>query len=315
MVAHRPRSGSLQVWPRSRARKILPSANWAGLPNANQIGLNGFIAYKVGMVSVYAKDNTPESMTKGKKIILPATILECPELKIYSVRFYKNSKVIKDVITEFTEKLKRKLKKPKEIKLSDIDNVKEFDDVRIIAFSDWKKDGVKKTPHLIEIGLSGTKEEKLKYIKEKINKGISISEVFPSGVVDIHAVTKAYGTQGPVRRFGISLKFHKSEKGVRRPGSLAPWHPARVTFRTSNMGQTGYHTRLSYNSLVLQTNKISEKNINIPSGYHNYGKINCDYIILKGSVQGTEKRPVLLTIAQRPTRSTTKQKFEIIELR
>ena len=57
---------------------------------------------------------------------------------------------------------------------------------------------------------------------------------------------------GPVKRFGISLKFHKSEKGVRRPGSLAPWHPARVTFRTPNMGQTGFFTRVSYNNLIME---------------------------------------------------------------
>jgi len=315
MVAHRSRSGSLQVWPRCRARKILPNANWNGLPVQKKVGLLGFIGYKVGMISVFAKDNTPDSMTKGKKIVVPATILECPDLRIFSVRFYKDSKVLKEVIVHFEEELKRKMKKPKEIKPSNINEIKDFDDVRVLVFSEVKKIGIKKSPDLIEIALSGNKEEKLNFIKERLNKGIKISEVFPEGILDTHAVTKAYGTMGPVKRFGIGLKFHKSEKGVRRPGTLGPWHPSRVTFRVSNMGQTGFHTRVSYNSLVLQVGKISEKNINRPGGFINYGNIKTEYIILKGSVQGTEKRPVLMTIAQRPTRNTAKQKLEVLELR
>lgn len=315
MVVHKSRCGSLQVWPRSRARKIIPSANWNGLPIRDKISLTGFIGYKVGMASLYAKDNTPDSMTKGKKVAIPVTILECPELKIYSVRFYKNKKIVRDVIVNFEEELKKKLKKPKEIKQGMIEEIKDFDDLRVIVFSDWKKIGIKRSAPLLEIALNGKKEEKFNFIKERLNKGISIQEVFPEGVVDVHAVTKAYGTMGPVKRFGISLKFHKSEKGVRRPGSLAPWHPARVTFRTSNMGQTGFFTRVSYNNLIIKTGKLSEKDINKNQGYYNYGKINGDYLILKGSVSGTTKRPILLTVPQRPNKKITKQKFELIELR
>jgi large subunit ribosomal protein L3 len=315
MGVHKSRCGSLQIWPRRRAKRILPSANWNCLPKSDKPNLLGFIGYKVGMISAYAKDNTADSMTKGKKIAIPATIIECPELRIFSVRFYKNSKVLKEVIIHFDDSLKRKLKKPKEIKPSRIDEITGFDDIRITAISETKKTGFRKNPEILEIGLSGSKEEKLKFIKEKLNKEIKISEVISQGVVDIHAVTKAYGTQGPVRRFGIGLKFHKSEKGVRRPGALGPWHPSRVTFRVSNMGQTGLHTRIVYNSLILQVGRIGEKDINKKEGFHKYGNINTDYIILKGSVPGTEKRPILMTLSQRPTISATKQKYEVIELR
>jgi len=68
-----PRKGSLQFWPRKRAKKFLPRVNWDVINSGKN--LKGFICYKAGMISVSIKDNTPNSMTKGKKIVLPCTIL------------------------------------------------------------------------------------------------------------------------------------------------------------------------------------------------------------------------------------------------
>ena len=155
----------------------------------------------------------------------------------------------------------------------------------------------------------------MNFIKEKIGKEISIGEVFSEGLVDIRAVTKGYGTQGPMKRFGIALKSQKSEKGRRRPGSLAPWHPSRVTFRAPQAGQTGYHNRITYNNLILSVGKISEKDINKKSGFDHYGVIKTDYLILKGSIPGPKKRGLMITTAIRPTRYVAKKKFEVIELR
>ena len=63
-----PRRGSLQFWPRTRAKKILPSVNWKPFFNYDKPGILGVIAYKVGMKSAIVKDNTEHSLTKGKKI-------------------------------------------------------------------------------------------------------------------------------------------------------------------------------------------------------------------------------------------------------
>jgi large subunit ribosomal protein L3 len=313
---HSSRAGSLQFWPRKRAENILPSANWNAVKNSKG-KINGFIGYKVGMASVYAKDNTPDSMTKGKRIIVPITIVECPEMKIYSVRFYKNNKVAKDIIVNFDDEMKRKLKKPKQIKTDEIEkiNINDYDDVRVIVYSLVKKIGIQKVPEMLEMALNGNKEDKMKYIKEKLNKEISITDAVSEGLVDIHGVTKGYGLQGPVRRFGITLKFHKSEKGVRRPGTLGPWHPARVSFRVPMAGQTGFQTRVVYNSLILQAKNIKENDINRNHGFHKYGKIKTSYLLLKGSLQGPEKRPLLIVPAIRPTPKKAKQKFEVIEIR
>ena len=308
----KPRAGSLQFWPRKRADKILPSANWSALNKDS--GLMGFISYKVGMISVYVKDNTPESRTKGQRIIIPATILECPTLKIFSVRFYRHKNVVKDIIVSNDKELKAKLKLPKQ--LGNLDKLDfDYDDVRVIAYTSVKDTSIKKTPDMVEIGLAGSAEEKLNLIKEKIKTGFSITDVFTDGLVDVHGVTIGRGLQGPVKRFGISLKSHKSEKGVRRPGSLGGFGLRRVIFRAPQAGQTGYFTRVAYNSLILKMGKISEENINPKSGFHKYGNIKTDYIILKGSVPGPKKRPILITTHLRPTKKKAKQSFEILELR
>ena len=91
-------------------------------------------------------------MTKGKKIVIPATILECPGLKIYSVRFYKNGKVMKDVIVSNDKDLKRVVSVPKQV--GKIDDVKGFDDVRVLVYSVVSDTNIQKTPHMIEIAIS-----------------------------------------------------------------------------------------------------------------------------------------------------------------
>ncbi len=307
------RSGSLQFYPRVRAKKVIPSVNWKPVKKDGQ-GLQGFIGYKVGMISVFAKDNTADSLTKGKRISIPATVLECPKMKIYSVRFYKGKKVKKDVVVSNDKALKKTLKVSKNLK--ELGEESDFDDVRVVVYSLTKNTAIgKKKVDMIEIALSGSSEEKLAWIKENLANELSVKDVFPEGLVDVRAVTKGYGSQGPVKRFGIALKVSKAEKGQRRPGSLAPWHPARVTFRAPQMGQTGFHNRVAYNNLIIQVGDIKESDINPKSGFHQYGKIKNDFIILAGSLPGPKKRGLVLTAPIRPTKKQLKRSYEVLELR
>jgi len=279
------------------------------------MGPLGFIGYKVAMASVWVKDSTENSLTKNKRVAIPSTILECPPMKIYSVRFYKDNKVKEDIVVTSEKILKKKVKLSKKEK-KDLEKIKDFEDVTVILYSTVRDTCVdKKKPDMVEVALSGTPEEKIKFIKEKIGKEISLNEVFKEGLVDTRAVTKGFGTCGPVKRFGIALKDHKSEKGRRRPGSLAPWHPARVTYRAPQAGQTGFHNRISYNNLILDIGKISEKDINKKGGFKHYGKIKTDYMVLRGSIPGPKKRGIIITRPIRPTRKLLKKKFEVLELR
>src|SRR3972149_5470751 len=309
-----PRKGSLQFWPRKRASKLLPSVNWTAI-NSDSKGLKGFICYKAGMASAFVKDNTEHSMTKGKKIAVPVTIMECPKMKILSVRFYKNGQVANEILAENPDKeLTSVIKLPK-AKKGKIEDVKpdSYDDIRIIAYSEVKKTNIKKTPDIIEIGLSGSLDEKLNYVKDKLNKEISVSEIFEvGGLADARGLTKGKGLSGPVKRFGITLKQHKSEKGRRRPGSLGPWHPARVIFRVPMAGQLGMFTRVVYNNKIIQIGKSEELNL---KNRTNYGDVKTDYMIIRGSIQGPHKRQILLTYPLRETRKQIKKNFEFLELR
>jgi len=310
-----PRKGSLQFWPRKRVNKFLPSVNWKAINSGKNI--KGFIGYKAGMFSAEIKDLTPNSMTKDKKIIIPSTIIECPPMKILSIRFYKNGKVAKEILVEHIDKeLKKKIKIPKQGK-NNSENLKaeDYDDVSIIAYSQVKKTNVKKTPDLTEIGLTGNVEEKLNFVKTHLNKEISIGEVFSQGeIVDIRGLTKGQGFSGPVKRFGITLRAHKSEKGIRKVGSIGPWHPARVTFRVPMAGQLGMFTRVHYNQKILSLAKAEETEKQM-KGIKNYGDIKTDYIILYGSVQGPAKRQVLITSPLRATKEQGKKIFEFIEVK
>ena len=303
-----PRKGSLQFWPRKRANKFLPSVNWKSINSGKN--LKGFIAYKAGMFSAQVKDNTPNSMTKGKKIVVPVTMLECPPAKIFSVRFYKYGKVLKDVIIENLDKeLKRKVKFSKTKKSGELENIKGYDDIKIIIYSQVKKTGIKKTPDLIEVGLTGSLEEKLNFVKEMSGKELSVLDFFEKGqLIDIRGLTKGKWLVGPVKRFGIKLKAHKSEKGRRRPGSLGPWHPARVTFRVPQAGQLGMFTRATYNSKILDLGKSENKF----KGIKNFGDIKTDYLMVTGSVQGPAKRQLVITAPLRESKMQKKKDFELL---
>lgn len=315
----KPRAGSLQFWPRKRARKVFPRVNWAALKTENI--LLGFIAYKVGMISVVVKDNTPNSLTKGRNIVIPATILEVPSLKIFSVRFYNKNKVVGEFINNNIEKeLKKKIKIPKKNQKDFekyLEEMKEkgFDDIRIIVYTIMKKTNIKKTPDMIEIAIGKTLEEKINFIKENLTKEIKAIEFFKKGqLVDVRGITKGKGIEGPVKRFGIGLRQHKSEKGRRRPGSLGPWTPKHVTFRTPMAGQLGFFHRIIYNLKILDMGNIGEKDINVKGGFKHYGIIKTDYLIVSGSVMGPPKAPLLITVPLRKTKRQEKKNFEIIKI-
>ena len=306
-----PRKGSLQFWPRKRASKFLPRVNWDAISSHTSNGLKGFIGYKAGMTSLTVLDNTANSMTKGKKIVIPATILECPPMRILSLRLYKNGIVAKEILNEHLEKeLKRKITLPK--KKHNLNEVKldEYDDIHVVAYSEVKKTNIKKTPDIIELGLSGSKEEKFNFAKENWNKEIAIQNVVANGeLVDLRGLTKGKGLVGPVKRFGITLKQHKSEKGQRRPGSLGPWHPTRVTFRVPMAGQMGMFTRIVYNNKIVGIGKSEGKF----KGIKNFGDVKTDYILVRGSIQGPAKRQLILTKALRETKKQKKKTFEVME--
>ena len=176
-----------------------------------------------------------------------------------------------------------------------------------------KKSGLKKKPDLIEVGIKGNLDEKMGFIKENLNKEISALDIFEkSDLIDLRGLTKGKGLSGPVKRFGIKLKASKSEKGRRRPGSLGPWHPARVTFRVPMAGQLGMFTRVIYNNKIIDLGKSTDKPL---KNIKNYGNINTEYILVYGSIQGSSKRQLIASHALRETKKQKKKEYELLEIR
>ena len=303
--AHKPRSGSLQYWPRKRAKRAYARVRfWAPGQAGKPVG---FAGYKVGMIHVLATDNKPTSMTKGQDIVIPATVIECPPLKIASVHFYKNTnkglQLTSSLFSSKTDKeLARKIKIPKESKRK-IDDVKEYDDIRVLVYTQPKLTGIgKKKPELFELALGGSKEDKIKWVNEHLDKEINVEDVLTEGqLVDIHAITKGKGLAGPMKRFGISRTSHKSEKGVRTPANLGAWTGARQ-WRVAKAGQLGYQQRTELNKWLIKIGDKPEE-INKKSGYIRYGNIKNRYVLVKGSVAGAKKRLILLTNPIRPKKN------------
>ena len=299
---HHSRYGSMQFWPRKRAKRIYPrTRSW---PELEGTKLLGFAGYKVGMTQVSIRDNT-NSMTKGQIILTPATIIECPPLKPLSLRFYQQDdgglKVISEVKTsqQLEKNLSRKINLQKK---NSKDTVPEkFDRATLQVYTIPSLTKIKKKPEIFEIEISNPTNDSLKNILEN---EIKIKDVFKEGqFLDAQAVTTGRGFQGPVKRFGVSLRKKKSEKTKRGPGSLGAWnHQQHIMYRVAHAGQMGFHTRTAYNKLLL---KISSKpaEINPKSGFNKFGLVNSDYILLKGSVPGPKKRLIRL---REPMRSKSK---------
>ena len=110
--AHSPRHGSMQFWPRKRAKSEVARVRlWA---NINSTKLIGFAGYKAGMFHVMAQDTRDNSRTKNKTVFWPVTIVECPPLTVFSIKLYKNNNSVSQVFADkFNKYLERSMKIPK----------------------------------------------------------------------------------------------------------------------------------------------------------------------------------------------------------
>lgn len=291
---HHPHRGSMQFWPRKRAARALAKVrNWKKSGK-----LAGFIGYKAGMTHLLIKDNNPNSPTKNMEVSTAATIIECPPMKVMSVRLYRKTPAGLRLIKEaFAPKTENELKRKTGIGKNN-DLTGDFDEARVVAYSQPKKTGIKKVPDITEIALQG--DNALEYAKSLLDKEIKISELFTEGqLIDVHGVTKGKGFQGTVKRYGVKRRQHKSEKTVRGIGNLGSWHPNRVQYTVAQPGKMGFHQRTEYNKILLKIGNRPEE-INQKGGITHYGLVKTDYVLVKGSVPGSRKRALVISAPMRP---------------
>ncbi len=319
--------GSKQFWPRVRSKKSVAVVNsWdpKGLYN-KEVGFLGFPAYKVSMTSVGVIDNFSHSITKGTEINVPVTILEAPAVKVLSIRLfsldeYGNLQVVKEVTADIKDKnLSRKIQvSKKSSKLPSVDELVKFanendvEDVRVKIVTTPSETTIgKKKPEILELGISGSIEDRIKFAMEKLGTEVKVGDVLKAGeLVDSHGITTGKGFQGAVKRFGVKLTSHKSEKTRRHAGNVGAWTPSRVTHTVPLPGQHGFHERTEWNKWILKISSNPDE-VNSPAGFRSYGKVKGDFLLVKGSIQGPRTRLITLVRSARPNERYPKVAPEI----
>jgi large subunit ribosomal protein L3 len=165
----------------------------------------------------------------------------------------------------------------------------------------------------IEVGV-GPVKERLDYAKGLLGKTVTVNEIFKEGTyVDVVAVSKGKGIQGPVKRFGIRVRQLKSRKMKRGVGTLGPWHPARVLYTIPRAGQMGYHQRVEYNKRILKIG-TDGKEVTPQGGFIRYGVVKNMYALIEGSVPGPAKRLIRLRMPARPPKSIPEAPPSILQI-
>lgn len=275
--------------------------------------MDGFAGYKAGMTHLIMIDDKPNSPTEGMEISVPVTILEAPPLGIAALRVYeRHNGGVRAAGEAWSEKLDpylaRSIAVPKNkrgVSLDDIGaKIEKMEELRLIAHTNPRfLTGVpRKNPDLMEIQVNGSGiEDQFELAKSLLGSQVPISSVFGSGsIIDVTAITKGKGTQGPVKRWGIMLQKRKHSRGGKRRhiGNLGPWHPHHVRWSVPLMGQMGYHQRTEFNKRILAIGSDGGE-ITPEGGFPGYGIVRGEYAIVSGSVPGPNKRLVRMRYAVR----------------
>ncbi|MCJ7444752.1 MAG: 50S ribosomal protein L3 [Methanotrichaceae archaeon] len=309
---HRPRRGSLAFSPRKRAKSEVPRIrSWA---EADKPKIAGFAGYKAGMTHIMMLDDRQRSLTEGMEISMPVTVLEAPPMNIVAIRAYESfNGGLRSMGEAWADNLSPVLsraitipKKAHGISSGDLQSLSdEIAEIRILVHtSPILVTGIpKKIPDIMEMPIiGGTIVDQVKLAQGLLSQQFSINDVFEIGdLIDVTSVTKGKGTQGPVKRWGIAIQKRKHARTgkKRHVGNLGPWHPARVSWRIPQLGQTGYQQRTEYNKRLMMIG-ADGSDITPKGGFPGYGLIRNQYVLLKGSLPGPVKRLVRMKKATRP---------------
>lgn len=320
-----PKRGSLGFSPRKRAKRHYPRIR-ASLVDI-KAGILGFSGYKAGTTHVTMIDDRPKVASSNKEISKVVTVLDVPPMYVLAVRLYKTDKMSKNLITEawaddVPVDLSRKLTLPDKFnhkkKLQEIVNEIKNDgdyEIRVLVSTQPRFTKIKKKPDVMEYQVGGSSlKEQFDYVKDKLGKEISIKEVFSEGeYIDVSAITKGKGTQGFVKRWGITIQNRKTRQSRRHVGSVGPWTPHMIMWTVPNIGQMGYQQRTEYNRRVLKTGD-SGIDVTPKGGFLGYGIIRGDYAIIAGTIPGPRTRLVRMRPAFRSKFPAAKPNISYISL-
>jgi len=322
---HAPKHGSLSYLPRKRAAKPWGRVRtWPA--RVGEPLLLGFAGFKAGMTHVIFVEDSPHSPLQGREVEVPATIIDCPPLSVCGLRAYvRTTYGLKSLHEVWSKNIDKNLSRnfplvsdPKtDQKLAKLEgDISKIDRIRLIAYTQPRLSGIpSKKPVVMEIEIGGDSiPEQLRYAKGLLGKEVRAHDVFREGnVIDVIAVTKGKGFQGPVKRWNVRVLQKKSRKTIRGVGTLGGISPHSVMYTVPRAGQTGYHHRVEFNKRILRLGDRGEE-ITAKGGMNRYGVIRGDYLLLQGSVPGEVKRMIKLRQPMRPNQKARERAPQILHI-
>ncbi len=313
---HKQKAGTRGNYPRVRAKNVI--AKFSNFKAPKELKVLNFYGYKAGMVHVMATNKHKGSALHNQRLAIPATVVEFPSLTVFGVRFYHKPDLAMQVLKEFlfydkaSKRLAFRIKGSDKAKskgdalklLTDFYNQNKsiIADVRLVTHTNPDKTTIgQKVPDVLELLLSGTNDQKFEYFTKKLGNGIEVDEVFKDGsFLDARAVTRGFGFEGVIKRFGVRRRSHKAEKGTRKVGSISAWHPPLVMWTAPRPGQMGFHNRTQFSVKMLKA--LDADKLNHPAGFEGYGVIRNKSVLIAGSIPGHVKRLVTFRDATRTYR-------------
>jgi large subunit ribosomal protein L3 len=315
-----PRRGSIAFRPRARAKSLEARVRtWPQLA-AEKGSLLGFAGFKAGCIHILTVDDREKTPNFGKQLLNAATVIATPPMRIIGIRGYRHDLYGQHAIFDvYAKDLPRELPRKFDAKSTDDEFSKAesllnnaADVMAVVAVSPNSIGLAQKVPFVFEVAVSGKDARwQYDYVKSILGKEMKITDVFQIGQnIDISGITRGKGIEGPITRFGVKRKQHKSRKSVRAVGTLGPISPAVVMYTVARQGQRGFHQRTEYNKRILiisNTDKDAQNSINPLGGFKHFGLVRGDYIVVRGSVPGVPKRLVKM---RQPIRSVSKRVLE-----
>ena len=301
-----PRRGSLAYLPRGRAKSMEARIRAWPKVNSDEPKLLAHAGFKAGCVQIVNIDDREKTPNHGKQLVSLGTVIVTPPILIVGIRGYSKNQngkqaefdlyannLPKNISALFNSKNKEDILENSEPVLKKIKEI-----YAVIAVIPRNANLSQKKPYVFEASVKGGDVKKqFAYLKGLLGNEVKIDQVFEAGVtVDTAAITKGKGWEGPITRWGVKKKQHKSRKSVREVGSLGPISPQYVMYTVPRAGQRGLHQRIEYDKkiMVMDNTENIKYEINPKGGFKHFGNVNGDFIIVRGSVPGTYNRLIKL---------------------
>ena len=254
-----PHRGSLAYLPKGRAKSMEARIRAWPKFDSDEPKLLAHAGFKAGCVQIVSIDDREKTPNHGKQLVSLGTVIVTPPILIVGIRGYsKDSRGRHAKFDFYADNLPKHISRIFKVNESTVNNfekslkmIKEI--FAIIAVTPKNAGLQQKKPYVFEVAVKGGDIKKqVEFLKELLGKEVKIDQVFDAGTtIDVAAITKGKGWEGPITRYGVKRKQHKSRKSVRAVGSLGPISPQYVMYTVARAGQRGFHQRIEYNKRIM----------------------------------------------------------------